>query len=98
MCPKCAMVTKVRTHVLIQLDTKRVPNREDITMSDEMQSITDDMLATPDHTPKIRVSVCHVNGNFYDKTFTINSTKSLGMMIGYLQGVTDQGAEVVLSD
>ena len=64
----------------------------------KMKPITEDMLATPDPSPRIRVSVCHVNGNNYDKTFTINSTKSLGFMIGYLQGVTDQGGQIELSD
>jgi|10_taG_2_1085330.scaffolds.fasta_scaffold03847_6 hypothetical protein len=65
----------------------------------KMKPITEaDLNQTHDYTPKIRVSVCHVNGNNYDKTFTINCTKSLGFMIGYLQGVTDQGGQIELSD
>ena len=68
-------------------------------MSDELRPITNaDLNQDHEYIGRIRVNVCHVNGNDYDKTFIINSTKSLGMMIGYLQGVTDQGAEVVLSD
>ena len=91
--------TKVRTHVLIQLDTKRVPNREDITMSDELKPITEDMLAKPDHYPKIRIGIRYANDvGGPDVTFKIKDTASLGYMIGYIEAVTNNGGSIVLSD
>ena len=69
-------------------------------MSDYIKkAITDDMLATPDHYPRIRINVTHAdNTGGPDVTFKIKDTASLGYMIGYIEAVTNNGGSIVLSD
>jgi hypothetical protein len=65
----------------------------------KMKPITDDMLATPDHYPRIRIGIRYAdNTGGPDVTFKIKDTASLGYMIGYIEAVTNNGGSIALSD
>ena len=65
----------------------------------KMKPITDDMLAKPDHYPRIRIGVRYADGTTGpDVTFKIKDTAALGYMIGYIEAVTGNGGSIALSD